>query len=1091
MIFRLSPTRRRRLACLAAAWTVAVVGVLPAADSDGPATAPVPALKPKKPAPAVCQVRLDLEALVHAPALIADRVEDDLWSVSPQQSRSKMRRQTTDSSRRTPRSTNTSRFQPGGGSGQADTAKPFLVRLPVRVLRPEEPVTLDGRALRIRGGKFVAWMLRDGQQAAQGPGRLGRHQEDSAQVDPDVPPGAPTLARQISVEPSGTGALARWKLEKAIPGGELKQTESGYDMKLDRKRIIEVKFGAGSPPKRQRSRTANKQAAEDMRRQRADYNRKVKQLKSQNAAQIRRLNGQLARLPAQFSMPLPEQIWGVFSMKGASRDLVIDGPTIQRLSIGFDQLEDVRALASAGRNRSRDREPTNLAGLLDKPTGALLLAYALSTAQVSDMKVGDSLFGIIESLIDSKDDLVRKKTIQALLEMPATDATAKLVAIAVPQMDHDAKLQWLYRLLGRESTASAARGGSMAFMPGLPPTGTADRSTRTSAQGLSGPLAMLSEALAQAESGPQEMPAASGGRREPPGLARPMTRSRSRGSGGTDPKIALDAVNQLLRDEDGPSADLILAALIEQAPSVGTGRSRRSNQTAPTSVFRDGVHFDVLEGSRLDDAIARILAEAGGNDLAAYWLQTHLLGERARRQTQLRTMQILARSYGWHDPVGAVYDGLADEMFGPPGLAGELPRVRLSQPLPIDSSRHGIFQALQHGDDQIRQMAWQSLPRFRIATAAGRGGRREAAADDPLDTLLDVARGQQEPRPQLVGFLQHIDDQRRSTDALIELATEPAGPAARLAVGALIGSHRDLGGALDRPEMRSNDLATFIDGVYEVTFGAPSPVGTLAVAPEHRSRLIRWFAERVAEGRVPAESEWAVQFQRPGELLEMAVGPDAEMSTAAAAALATSAGAAADEGREVARRLKEAAGSDETDLQEVWQELRHEIFARRIEKSAGPHRLVMRIYGEPDPLAAPAAGPGLDRMPGRAPAGMPGRFPGGPMMMGRGSRFAAASELPEGVEPSVDRSLGIVSVTVEDGVIVLGNGAVEAEVGEEQLAIVISQPGDMANLSDDLEPLALDSLDRIDLLPHPSGWRGVFGIADGRTVELLLEHVEP
>ena len=1027
------------------------------------------------------RIELDVKALLNSSLTLADAVAGDVWVIRAQ-SRSN------DGSfgarsgpapirapiRRTPK--RAGRDSRGMGAPRpaqvavrtrprAQTSESHLLVLPLVITPGAAAVTIDASTVRVQGATFVAWKLSqepDAQPAAE--------DGDDAIVQVRPPPGVPTFARKVKIEPNGT---LRWKLERKFRGGVLQDTGSGYDLKIDRKRLTIVKLRAGERPVRPQGRVG-REATAQYREEVAEYNRNLTRLKKKNAPLIRQWQERLRDLPDEFQMSMPQHVWAVYEVAANARTMVLNSDFLPNWRIEYEHLHELYGSSGNAGRRGADQVQWVVRSMAavandDVVFSQRLVALALERSDLLEQaRIDDDLYNVVEKMIDSPDEQARDTVIIRLLNGTPTEATTRLIETAVPRMDAALKLEWLRMTIRNEArpregrdrgrTARAAAPGAgllqggfpdpLGRVPGLPGRGFDDRRARPR------------RALAEADE-----------------------------TAGVDhSQLVLDVANNVLADPAGPAPADILYELILYAVDF------RDNPDLLTRVA-DGIDFESLDGSRRDQAIAGVLQHAGTSELASLWLDGRLLDEAAPRSLQQRTLQLLASAFGWHDPFNIAYDSIANVVFGPTKGQDEVPLVPMGAPITIHSVQHNLFRMLQHGDPRISELAWQALPQFALAEGWQSSGRGESEADDPLSVLLTVARWQQIPRRQLVDFLRRQSEQTRTTEALVWLGAKAHPAVAAQAAHALVGSGRPLGEAL--AAISGADAQQFAMALYRRTTGRETAVPGLMRTNRHR-QLADWFGQSVSAGQVPDPGHWAAEFGRPDELLALVVGGDKVLSAAAAAALSASAGGNDEQAQNVVQAMGALEDPTPEDLQLAWDQLRAQIFAQRMDEAIGSYLLTYRVY--PANAAQAAAAAGRRPIPRRATVGPrpgavppafgqpgfgPGRFPGG-------IRVLNQVDVPVDVQPQIDQVLGQVELSVEEQTVFLGNKTVAGSIPDDHLAIVITEPQQLKELADELSSIEVEQTGPFELLPHEiTGWRGAFQLDDGRKAELILARVDP
>lgn len=1011
-------------------------------------------------------VAVDLRALLEVPHFTPTQVTGTVWTVTaatPGEGRGAAR--SAKSGRpggseimgaRAPSSARPgpARFRQGGKSGR------MLLLLPITITPGGTEYTLDASTVKVRGGRHVAWLLRATPAVVAdnpGPGGSGFGRPASQAADGEQ---GPVLARKVGLDPDGT---LHWKLERSLSGGTLTSNPAGYDLKVDRRRILEVKFAAGPPPSKSASGTRDREAAIAYRRAVADYKRQLGAIKSQNREAYQQWVEQVAALPDTFSRPMPVRIWAVYDMTSEASHLNVEGPGLSRWSVAMASLDQLRAVVK-GQGRG---EHVGIAAAFqdvvrqDDANSQRLAAMALDGSTVVEKaETGDSLYRVMAGLIESPDGEARRTMVRRLLEAEPTEAVTNLIAQAMPHMDAALKLEWLRTTLGMERTVDYRVTG----VPGASGLG------REAALGLpGGPMVSGSDRLRLMV---------------PPAGAAMPTRARpgrSARRGAVDPQLAVLATNRLLEDAQGPDPADVLGQVMAYAAGT-TGRRRSDSQVS--EVLIEGVLFDAIPGDRVDAAVGAVVGSAGTSALAAAWLDRRLLSGASGRLLQRRTLEILAAGYLPQDRFNVGYDRFADAVFGTNGVGDQVPAVQMQWPVLLPGPGHSLFYAFQHGSSEIRALGWDALPKFSLSRqgSRSRSGREDVAGDpDIVDVLLTVAQGHDEPRYELVEFLRRQSGSVRATHGLVLIVAHGEPAMANRAAAALIGSGRDLAGYLNQSKISGAELHAFAEGIYRYRVGhAPLAVGLIRQRGR-RNNVVQWFAQHVADGHVPPVGQWAGQVGQGRELLSVLQDSDKPLKFAAAGALTASVGGTDKDATELVDRASEVPAGDHDQLESTWFALREQIYGRRIAESVGSYMLTLNMYATVQTMVSPRGprGPGPGGPGGMRPMmGMPGGYPG----------LALTTELPPDARRTFSKSLGVVELGIEGGEVYLGNRAVYASIPEDHLALRVDEPENLKNLVGPLGEAKLDQASAMEFQPTSDrGWRGLVPLPEGRIAELLLE----
>ncbi len=434
--------------------TLLTWGVLVCVTPASHAQAPLPGLSlsnnNQRPEPGLA---VDVSALLTDDQVFQDTIEDDVWSL---------------------------KAQPGRR----------LIQLPITVTPLDDDSKLASPSIKLRGGRFIAWRIVLDEASEQQPSarRRGvrspspaqdpfsianlrdvefqdldqldtptrqppqaRPAEDPIDLAGELPEGAPLIARDITVSPNG---VIRWKLDRAIPGGEIKSGETGYLLRL---RPDRLKAQEPTRPERQARTTGGNQNARE-----AAAKRRTEELEYRNKAQAyRALRDEIRNLPDQFQAKLPTRLWAVFEVSDRNEGLSLTGPAPLPWQITFEDLEALKQTASKSRSGQDDRlnaedfaAITQMSLLLadENPMTQRIVAEALTSAGMfGQAQTGDALFRLIETLLKGSDAQAKRAVTAALAAtLPPTPATLSLLKGAFASLDPQSKLLALGGMLNTQ-----------------------------------------------------------------------------------------------------------------------------------------------------------------------------------------------------------------------------------------------------------------------------------------------------------------------------------------------------------------------------------------------------------------------------------------------------------------------------------------------------------------------------------------------------------------------------------------------------------------------------------------------------------------
>lgn len=925
-----------------------------------------------------------------------------------------------------------------------------LVQLPMQITpngsgEPGVAESIEEPAFDFAGGRFLFWVLPEGQGEARSRGRAaaestgpsdaelmdltalltrrdpldmraaGRTPPPDTMALPEVSAEAPRLARELRVSRDARGqARVAWEVTRGIPGGTVKtgSATQPYALLLDRDQL-----DALEPERPDRlSRNANESSREfTFRKRQADADfREI-------ATAFRDLQRDVRSLPERFEQDLPDTVWAVFEVNALGAGWTLRGHEAGPWSMGFDQWELLTALASrrGGRSSTGDgvfsadelsgiRRLAQLAGD-PHPWTQNLLSTALSQSDLPGRaSPGDPAALLIAVVLQSPETLARNRMVYALSQLePATPAAAQLLAAAAQRTGDPAiQLAALQVQLGVQLVDTNGRGGGAA-----------------AGEGVAG---------------------------------------------------AISVTNAMLADEQGPDAGLVIEQLLAAIPDT----------PETDNAVVGGVRFDNLSAPRFDAAVGAVLRSAGERPaVVGGWLNRQLLGS-GNAEVVNRTLDLMSRADAPAPVIGPLAKGLRRLVFGATQVSESAPpssTLMLTSGLPLDSANHALFRLLNSGDPALRKKGWQVLRHFELTDQPQAGSRRRGTpvvddtASDPLKMIVDAGLSQPESTPSsLVPFLERQPDTARADGPLVRVVVEGDPVASRRAARVLRGSERQFGPALG--EMEADAREAFANRVYAALGDAPEPVSGLmrteASGGRNAGGVISWFAQELAAGNLPEAAAWAEAAGGERPLMQAAVSTDEQLAAGAFAALTALAGGDRELQHKMFSRFKDDRTSKTSEsMAEAWVDARKDIYTQRLKSAAGEYRLVMMVTG-----LAPAEGG-----PGKASDPILGNDP---------SAAAVRAEGSAAVEKTVRTTLGVLRLIADGRALTFSSGTPELGVPDDRLAIRITTPSQLKAFdAAEVKALPLEEIEQpLDLLPEPEGrWRGKMMLPDGRDLELLME----
>ncbi|MEM7624357.1 MAG: hypothetical protein AAF333_01880 [Planctomycetota bacterium] len=928
-----------------------------------------------------------------------------------------------------------------------------LMQLPLRVVSGTESGQMAEPAISFGGSRFVGWWLpieaeatsthgrSRGAAVPSGPtdnelldlagllgkleaadadrrrgGRFDESVEPTAAPQPvgePLPEDAPRLAREITVTPDGTVA---WEVARLIPGATVKSGETPYLLYLDGQRLRDLK-----PEKEAVARNADESSREFSQRR-----REIDIAYRDELTAFRELQQASRAVPKELEAQLPDVVWAVFEVNAIQNAWSLRGGPAGTWSMGFDEFEALRDLASGQGistwpeqqgGRAFSAEDRRLIATLDKlaknrhPWTQRTLARALAdSGYAARIGAGDAVSDVFEQLLASPDPIARNRTVYALATTsPATLATASLLEGAAQRTgDPAVQLAALRAQLAVQLASAAPDGGGRGVTPDL-----------------SGVVA---------------------------------------------------TANANLANPAGADAGLVVKQLLATVPA--------ETPEAVTALV-SGVRFDGLPSGRFDAAVAAVLSSAESQPaVVGGWVDRQLLGS-SNAEVVKRTLELMSSADAPAPAVSAFATALRGAVFGrseaADAPAGDgLPRVMMTAGLPLDSTNHALFKLLNAGDPATRRSGWAVLRHFELTDRAptrGRGGRVAPTADselDPLTMIVDAGLGQTDTPSSLVPFLLRQPDEARANGPLLRVVLTGDTPSSRRAARALLGSERDLGPAI--AELDADQRAALGNAVHDRLGDGPEPVtGLLRQENNRRGSVGDWFGEQWAAGELPQAAAWAEQAGGESALTPLVGGDDEALAHGAIAALAAAVGADRALQQKMIDRFRDQRQTLSTkEFEEAWSDARQDIYTTRLAEAAGEYRLLMTVSGE-------TAG---DGGPGRARDEVLGFDPEA------AAAQAAADENGEtkvvrtllGVI-TLDADGRSVSIRGGKPTLSVPDDRLALRVAEpgELLAF--------ADQIEALQDLPLDGIEEpLDLLPEEGNvWRGQVPMPDGRRFGLVME----
>lgn len=316
-----------------------------------------------------------------------------------------------------------------------------LVVLPVILPVSDEVVTYDANALRLRGGRLLAWWIPAAASTNNGAVRPAAGAAQPA--GGERPADGPRLTRAIEVHPDGT---IHWQLDRILPGAQVVASENPYTLLLDRQRLASMAPGRPAAPTRNAGEST------------ADYQQR--RLEAMNAQReemsvYRELQTRVRDLPETFSEPLASQgqvrVQAVFELRNSATTLEIQGFEPLPWEVGIEDLRAVGGLLDSrqrgGAGGGDGQAEAVLLDLLDRLPSAYsqrLAAEALRSLLAAQTgPLDDALLPVALALLEASDLEARRVAIAAVVGGGVSDAAMEVIERAADDADAVVRLHAL------------------------------------------------------------------------------------------------------------------------------------------------------------------------------------------------------------------------------------------------------------------------------------------------------------------------------------------------------------------------------------------------------------------------------------------------------------------------------------------------------------------------------------------------------------------------------------------------------------------------------------------------------------------------
>lgn len=495
-----------------------------------------------------------------------------------------------------------------------------------------------------------------------------------------------------------------------------------------------------------------------------------------------------------------------------------------------------------------------------------------------------------------------------------------------------------------------------------------------------------------------------------------------------------ETINTMLANEDGPAPSQLLGAIFKPA---------RENVNV-RNTFVQSIRFQSLPEKRFNDALVFVVENAGAEPLAAGWLNEHFLGS-ANLIVLKKTLTVISEADTGARDLGPMFNWAVNKLFGHPASdSGQLLRkARMRLPIPINTPYDGIYRALQHGNEQIRTLAWRSLPRFIIPELAADVAPLPESSDR-YQILTNTALDMLSTPPGVVTFLERQPNKKRVAECLIQIVLRGSSQVQIAGVRALIGCKAPLGAVM--LNMSPGERQGFAMVVYEIGANQTPPPMVVNVLRRRdvNNPVARWFGDEVAKGQIPSTTAWVGQFDGEGQLLELVASNDDPLAKGAAAVMLTAIGGTDRDALTFREKVRTLSDQTAAFVAQTWQDTKLQLFANQLKRYEGNYRLSLFV--------------------------------------GEGDNFGGQLDIPMREIP-----VGIVQFRINeaDKTLTLTNEKIEPAIGDAYHTIRIGKPAEIKSFpSEELAQIPLEKVTTpVQLRLQDDGtWKGTFTIGDGAQI---------
>lgn len=858
-----------------------------------------------------------------------------------------------------------------------------IMRIPLKVSKPDSEVIVTGAAVKVRGGRFVCWNLVDPREEVTGKVETLASGATIKAVDQErLPAGVPRMARSIRLDTDG---MIHWKMERSLVGGTVLESATGaYNMKLNPAMV--EKLDPGQAPRVLKN--AGEKQAEYLKRKQP-----IEEEYKKKSALYRETRLLLSKLPDEFSGPLPPTLWALYEARGNAKSIEFDGPAPLPWDFPLDLLIQLqRIVATTADGKAETAQPLGTPGatftvspveteILKVLTGEKihpytirLVAHAITLSPfLSSMEEGDSRYQIAAKILSAKDTLATSELMKYLAVRPSK-ASASLMKMALEAGLLDAKAQLnsvagMIATLGKDKTASAESAILTINRYLADPKGPAASEVLV-------PLFALAKDNA-ALAGPISKGVrvdATGARRDEiilavlqAAVADPVAMGvlDSRLLGSDDPSLnerTLYLISRAVRPKvslefpDAKGTPLALAAAGTPAPKLialafwSTTMPNYANQMIALNLLAEdykkqgvtmvGINADTDMG-KFESAVKE-LKLTGPQSWEGKGLEGSVSTRLAVRELPTAVLLGNDGQILWRGRFTQLEKAIVQQLQpsagtpAPAAPAGSDPTPQLVSDLGIMDLQHNIFRLLS--DTKFRNLAWGALRQMRMTPPP-----TNATADRAKwpGTIVDLAVGQSPTPVAAVAFLSKHDD-AGVAEAMTQLVIRADNDASAAAAKAIYGSGWPMHEVLTKLTSESDRHAFGLRFYENIALEAPFSVGLLRDKADGAT-IVTWFGNQISAGQLPLPAQWVRPYRSEDRLLLLANLNDEQLAMGAIGTLVAGAGGSGQDTIDVAAKLRANKAAPAPEIAKLWATLRKDLFTAKLKLASTNYATTMRV----------------------------------------------------------------------------------------------------------------------------------------------------